>query len=327
MRRRDFITVVAGVAVVWPLGVRAQTPTGKIYRLGILQPGKPPEPLVDDLRERLKELGYREGRNIAYEYRWAEGIPDRLVELAKELVDLKVDVITTLATPAALAAKNVTKTVPIVFMGVGDPIGAAVVPSLSHSGGNVTGISVLGTELSGKRLEILKEIVPNAAPVAMFWNDTNPGMVLRAREAQNAADRLDLNLQSIGVHDLISFDSAFATINSKQFNALLTLVDPFTREHRQRIIDFAAKRRLPAIYEAREFVDAGGLVSYGPNLSALQRRAADYVSMIFKGAKPGDIPVEQPTKFELIINLKAAKELGLTIPPTVLERADQLIDN
>jgi len=327
VRRRDFITVVAGVAVVWPLGVRAQTPTGKIYRLGILQPGKPPEPLVDDLRERLKELGYREGRNIAYEYRWAEGIPDRLVELAKELVDLKVDVITTLATPAALAAKNVTKTVPIVFMGVGDPIGAAVVPSLSHPGGNVTGISVLGTELSGKRLEILKEIVPNAAPVAMFWNDTNPGMVLRAREAQNAADRLDLNLQSIGVHDLISFDSAFATINSKQFNALLTLVDPFTREHRQRIIDFAAKRRLPAIYEAREFVDAGGLVSYGPNLSALQRRAADYVSMIFKGAKPGDIPVEQPTKFELIINLKTAKELGLTIPPTVLERADQLIDN
>ena len=291
------------------------------------QPGKPPEPLVDDLRQRLKELGYREGHNIAYEYRWAEGMPDRLVELAKELVDLKVDVITTLSTPAALAAKNATKTIPIVFSGVGDPVGAAVVPSFSHPGGNVTGISILATELSAKRLEILKEIVQNATPVAMFWNDTNPGMVLRAHEAQNAAVTLDLNLQSIGVHDLISFDAAFAKINGSQFNALLTLVDPFTREHRQRIVDFAAERHLPAIYESREFVDAGGLVSYGPSLPALLRRAADYVSMIFKGAKPGDIPVEQPTKFELIINLKTARALGLTIPPTVLERADELIDS
>jgi len=325
VRRRDFIKVIAGLAAAWPLAVRAQTPAGKIYRVGILQPGKPPEPLVEALRERLKELGYREGHNIAYEYRWAEGKNERLVELAKELVDAKVDVITTLSTPAALAAKNVTKTIPIVFTGVGDPVGAGVVHSLSHPGGNVTGISTLATELSAKRLELLKEIVPNAAPVAMVWNDTNPSMVLSAREAQNAADRLDLNLQSIGVHDLISFDAAFATISSSHFNALLTLVDPFTREHRQRIVDFAAQRRLPAIYESREFVDAGGLISYGPSFPALQRRAADYVSMIFKGGKPVDIPIEQPTKFELIINLKTAKELGLTIPPTVLARADELI--
>ena len=325
MRRRDFIKVIAGLAAAWPLAARAQTPAGKIYRVGILQPGKPPEPLVEALRERLKELGYREGHNIAYEYRWAEGKNERLLELAKELVDVKVDVITTLSTPAALAAKNVTKTIPIVFTGVGDPVGAGVVPSLSHPGGNVTGISTLATELSAKRLELLKEIVPNAAPVAMVWNDTNPSMVLSAREAQNAADRLDLNLQSIGVHDLISFDAAFATISSSHFNALLTLVDPFTREHRQRIVDFAAQRRLPAIYESREFVDAGGLVSYGPSFPALQRRAADYVSMIFKGGKPADIPIEQPTKFELIINLKTAKELGLTMPLTVLARADELI--
>ena len=325
MRRRDFIKVIAGLAAAWPLAARAQTPAGKIYRVGILQPGKPPEPLVEALRERLKELGYREGHNIAYEYRWAEGKNERLVELAKELVDVKVDVITTLSTPAALAAKNVTKTIPIVFTGVGDPVGAGVVHSLSHPGGNVTGISTLATELSAKRLELLKEIVPNAAPVAMVWNDTNPSMVLSAREAQNAADRLDLNLQSIGVHDLISFDAAFATISSSHFNALLTLVDPFTREHRQRIVDFAAQRRLPAIYESREFADAGGLISYGPSFPALQRRAADYVSMIFKGGKPVDIPIEQPTKFELIINLKTAKELGLTIPPTVLARADELI--
>jgi putative tryptophan/tyrosine transport system substrate-binding protein len=328
VRRRDFVKGIAAcVAVAGPVGARAQTPAGKIYRLGILQPGKPPQPLIDVLRDRLKDLGYREGRNIAYEYRWAEGKNDRLDELAKELVDSKVDVITTLSTPAVIAAKKVTKTIPIVFAAVGDPVGAGVVPNLSHPGGNVTGVSLLATELSGKRLEILKEIVPNAAPVAMFWNDTNPGMVLRAREAQNAADKMDLNLQSIGVHDLTSFDDAFATINTKQFNALLTLVDPFTNEHRQRIVDFAAKRHLPAIYESREFVDAGGLISYGPNLPAHQRRVADYVSMIFKGSKPGDIPVEQPTKFELIINLKTARALGLTIPPTVLERADELIDS
>ena len=326
MQRRDFIKVFAGSAIAWPLAARAQTPSVKIYRLGILQPGKPPEPLLDVLRERLNELGFREGHNIAYEYRWAEGKPDNLDELAKELVGLKVDVITTLSTPAAIAAQKLTKTIPIVFMGVGDPVGSGVVSSLSHPGGNITGISLLATELSGKRLEILKEIVPNAAPVAMFWNDTNPGMVLRARESQNAADRLGLNLQSIGVHDLISFDAAFATINGSQFNALLTLVDPFTHEHRQRIVDFAAQRRLPAIYESREFVDAGGLVSYGPSLPALQRRVADYVSMIFKGEKPADIPVEQPTKFELVINLKTAKALGLTIAPTLLERADELIE-
>ena len=326
MRRRDFIKGIAGLAAS-PLAARAQTPAGKIYRLGILQPAKPPEPLVDALIERLKELGYREGRNIAYEYRWAEGKLDRFPELAKQLVDLKVDVITVFTTPGAIAAKNATKTIPIVFGGVGDPVGAGVVPSLSHPGGNVTGISILATELSAKRLEILKEIVPNAAPVAMFWNDTNPGMVLRAREAENAADKLKLNLQSIGVHDLISFDAAFAKINGNQFNALLTLVDPFTREHRQRIVDFAAQRRLPAIYESREFVDTGGLVSYGPSLPAVQRRVADYVNMIFKGSKPGDLPVEQPTKFELVINLKTARALGLTIPPTVLERADELIDS
>ena len=326
MRRRDFIKVIAGLAAS-PLAARAQTSSGKVYRLGILQPGKPPEPLVDALRDRLKELGYSEGHNIAYEYRWAEGKLDRLPELAKELVDLKVDVISVLSTPAAIAAKSATKTIPIVFTGVGDPVGAAVVPSLSHPGGNVTGVSILATELSAKRLEILKVIVPSATPVAMFWNDTNPGMVLRAREAQSAADKLSVNLQSIGVHDLISFDAAFAKINESQFNALLTLVDPFTREYRQRIIDFAAKRRLPAIYESREFVDAGGLISYGPSLPALQRRSADFVSMIFKGAKPGEIPVEQPTKFELIINLKTARALGLTIPPTVLERADELLDS
>ena len=327
MRRRELVIFLVGAALMLPLtAAHAQKPAGKIYHLGILQPGAPPEPLVDALQQRLNELGYSEGHNIAYEYRWAEGKPQRLTELAKELVDLKVDVITAFSTPAAIAAQKATQTIPIVFAGVGDPVGSGLVSSLSRPGGNITGISILATELSGKRLELLKEIVPSASPVAMFWNDSNPGMVLRAHEAQNAADKMSLNLQSIGVHDLISFDTAFATISNGRFNALLVLIDPFTREHRQRIVDFAAQRRLPAIYESREFVDAGGLISYGPSLPALQRRAADYVSMIFKGSNPADLPVEQPTKFEMVINMKAAKALGLAISQSVVMRADDLLE-
>lgn len=327
MRRRELVIFLVGAALMLPLtAAHAQKPAGKIYHLGILQPGAPPEPLVDALQQRLNELGYSEGHNIAYEYRWAEGKPQRLTELAKELVDLKVDVITAFSTPAAIAAQKATQTIPIVFAGVGDPVGSGLVSSLSRPGGNITGISILATELSGKRLELLKEIVPSASPVAMFWNDSNPGMVLRAHEAQNAADKMSLNLQSIGVHDLISFDTAFATINNGRFNALLVLIDPFTREHRQRIVDFATQRRLPAIYESREFVDAGGLISYGPSLPALQRRAADYVSMIFKGSNPADLPVEQPTKFEMVINMKAAKALGLAISQSVVMRADEMIE-
>jgi putative tryptophan/tyrosine transport system substrate-binding protein len=325
MRRREFVTVFASAAVMLPCTALAQKPAAKIWRLGILQPGAPPEPLVDSLRQRLNELGYSEGHNIAYEYRWAEGKLERLTELAKELVDSKVDVITTLSTPAAIAAQKATQTIPIVFTGVGDPVGSGVVSSLSRPGGNITGISILATELTGKRLELLEEIVPGASPMAMFWNDTNPGMVLRAHEAQNDADKLGLNLQSIGVHDLTSFDTAFAAINGGRFNALLVLVDPFTREHRQRIVDFAAQRRLPAMYESREFVDAGGLISYGPSLPALERRSADYVNMIFKGLKPGDLPVEQPTEFEMVIDMKAAKALGLTLPQSIVMRADELI--
>jgi putative tryptophan/tyrosine transport system substrate-binding protein len=326
MRRREFITLFSSAIVAWPLTALAQKPAAKIWRLGILQPGAPPDPLVDTLQERLKELGYSEGHNIAYEYGWAEGKPPRLTELAKELVDLKVDVITAFSTPAAIAAQKATQTIPIVFGGVGDPVGSGVVSSLSRPGGNITGISILATELSAKRLELLEEIVPGASPVAMFWNDSNPGMVLRAHEAQNAAGKLGLNLQSIGVHDLISFDTAFAAIESGRFNALLILVDPFTREHRQRIVDFAAQRRLPAIYESREFVDAGGLISYGPSLTALERRVADYVNMIFKGSNPADLPVELPTKFEMVIGMKAAKALGLTLSQSVVMRADELIE-
>jgi len=306
LRRRQFITLL-GVAAAWPLAARAQQSIVKARRLGMLLPGAPPEPLVEALLERLRELGYREGRDVVFELRWAQGKNERLTELASELVAAKVDVLTTISTPAALAARKATTTIPIVFTGVGDPVGAGVVPSLSHPDGNATGLSLLATELSAKRLELLREIVPTISRVAMLWNDTNPSMVLRAREANDAAAKLGMAVQSVGVHDLLDFDTAFAAIERSHAGALLTLVDPFTLQHRKRIVEFAAQSHLPAIYEAREFVQFGGLMSYGPSLVAMQRRAAEYVDKILKGAKPTDLPVEQPSKFELLIDLKAAK--------------------
>jgi putative tryptophan/tyrosine transport system substrate-binding protein len=326
MKRRQFIALLGGAAAAaWPLAARAQQ-SRKVWRLGVLQGGAPPEPLFDATIDGLRDLGYVEGRNIVFEVRWAEGKPDRFPDLAAELVALKVDAIHSTSTPAALAARIATTTIPIVFSGVGDPVGTGLVASLARPGGNATGFSLLATELSGKRLEVLREIIPNVSRVAMLWNDTNPGMVLRANEAQDAAAKFNVTLQSIGVHDLIDFEPAFKAISEGGAAALLILVDPFTRVHRKRIVDFAAERGLPAIYEARLFVDSGGLISYGPNLIAIQRRAADYLDKIFRGAKPSDLPVEQPTKFELVINLKTAKALGLEIPPALIARADEVIE-
>jgi putative ABC transport system substrate-binding protein len=326
MRRREFIKVIAASAAAWPIAGRAQQPPKKMLRLGVLQPGAPPDPLVEAMQGRLCELGYSEGPDVAFEFRWAEGKLERLTQLATELANLKVDVITAFSTPAAIAAQKVTTTIPIVFSAVGDPVGTGLVSNLARPGGNVTGLSVLATELAAKRLEILEEIAPHSSPLGMFWNDTNPSMVLSAHQSQDAAAKLGLTIQSIGVHDLISFDSAFAVVESGRVAALLTLIDPFTREYRQQIVDFAAQRHLAAIYDAREFVQSGGLVSYGPSLLAMQQRVAEYVDKIFKGAKPGDLPVEQPTKFELVINLKAAKALGLVVPRELLYRADEVIE-
>jgi len=244
----------------------------------MLEPGtsSPSDPFVDAFRDGLRGLGYNEGRDVLLEIRWAGGSNEPLVGLAGELVGLKVDVLVTVSTPAALAAKQATATIPIVFTAVGDPVGAGVVPSLSRPGGNATGFSMLATELSAKRLEILREIAPNTSPVAMLWNDTNPGMVLRAHESERAAAALGLHIQSYGVHDLVTFNPAFEAIASAGGAAVLTLVDPFTRLHRQRIIDFAAERHLPAIYESREFVDAGGLISYGIDLNAMHNGAPPF---------------------------------------------------
>src|SRR5262245_26227501 len=325
MKRRQFITLLCGAAAAWSLDAHAQQPR-KVWRLGVLQPGAPPEPLLEAVRNGLRDLGYMEDRDVVLEIRWAEGKLDRLTALAAELVGLQVAVLYAFPTSPALAARRATTAVPIVFSAVGDPVGTGLVASLARPGGNATGLSLLATELSGKRLEMLREIVPNVSRVAMVWNDTNPSMVLRANETKDAAAKLGVTVQSIGVHDLIDFEGAFKAISDAGASALLILVDPFTIAHRKLIVDFAAQRRLPAFYEARQFVDSGGLICYGPSLLAMQRRVAGYLDKIFKGAKPADLPVEQPTKFELIINLKAARAIGLEIPPTLLARADEVIE-
>src|SRR5262249_8188462 len=240
----------------WPLAARAQRPTKKIRSLGLLLPGLPEASMGKATRDRLRELGYAEGRDILLQARWANGNMGRLDELAVELAHLQLDAIIAYTTPGAVAARKATTTIPIVFLFVGDPVGSGVVPSLAHPGGNATGISLLATELSVKRLEILLELAPKASRVAILWNDTNPGMLLRSREAHDAATKLGVAIKSVGVH----FDSAFAMIASEPVDALLTLVDPFTLQHRKRIVDFAAERHLPAIYEAGEFVETGGLI-------------------------------------------------------------------
>ena len=325
MDRRMFLWTSAGGLLVRPIAVEAQ-PQTKIPTVGVLRPGAPPDPLVEALLLGLRDLSYVEGRNIHLEYRWAEAKLDRLPALATELARLPVDVITTWSTPAALAAKSVTATIPIVFGGVGDPVRTGLVTSFARPGANVTGLSMLAEELSGKRLELLSETLPRVGRVAMLWNSTNPSMVFRARETQVAADALAITLQSLGLREVSDFDDAFATMTRQRPDALITLVDPFTTAHRQRIVDFAATHNLPAVYEARQFVDVGGLMSYGPSLAASQRRVAIFIDKILKGTKPADLPIEQPTKFELVINMKTAKALGLTIPQSLLLRADQVIE-
>ncbi len=325
MRRRDLIAWTCGAAAAWPLTVCAQ-PARKVRRIGVIEPGAAPDPFFDAFRDGLHELGYAEGRDLVLEVRWAEGKSDLFDEFAAELVALNVDVIKTRSTPAALAAQRATKTIPVVFVGVGDPVGVGLVPSLAHPQGNVTGIANLAPELSAKRLEILREVVPDSTPIGMLWNDTNPSMVLRAQESEQAASALGVTLQSYGVHDLVAFDPAFAAMVSGRTAAIMTLADPFTVQNRKRIIDFAAAQRLPAIYELREFVIAGGLLSYGPSFPDMERRSAALIDKILKGTKPSDIPVELPTRFELVINLRTAKALGLAIPPSILARADEVIE-
>ena len=326
MERRTFIGVIAGGLLAAPLAARAQQ-AAKVPGIGFLgnSTAALEANLVGPFREGLRELGYVEGRNILIEYRWAEGKYERFPALIAELIALKVDVIVTAGTPASLAVKKATTSIPLVMVAVGDPIGVGLVASLARPGGNSTGLTSIAPELEGKRLELLREVVPKLSHIAVLWNPDNPFHAGSLKETRAAAQVLGIKVQLLGIRVSEEFPAAFAAILKERAGALLVLADRLFLHNRARIVDFEAKHRLPGVYAYRELVEAGGLMSFGPSYAGMHRRAAYYVDRILKGAKPADLPVEQPTKFELMINLKTAKALGLTIPPSVLQRADQII--
>jgi putative tryptophan/tyrosine transport system substrate-binding protein len=326
VRRREFITLLGGAAVGWSLAASAQT-RSKIRRVGIVFSSTPManKHLVEAFRQGLRELGYVEGQTILLEIRWAEGRPERARQLVTELVGLNVDVLVAPTGPAALAAKNATQTIPIVMSAI-DPVGLGLIGSLSRPGGNVTGLSYYNEAIAAKKLELLKEIVPGLARVGVLRNPLNPGDPLNWKETEVAAQRLGVVLEALEVRGPEDFEAAFATAKQRNAQALLDIVDLATFPYRSRITALAASSRLPAMYGSREFPDAGGLMSYGPSNVLIYRGFATFVDKILKGAKPAELPVEQPTKFELVINVKIAKALGLTIPPTLFARADELIE-
>ena len=323
MRRIGLAVILTVILILAPLA-EAQS-ARQVWRIGYLGTSSPAlEPnLVNAFRQGLREFGHIEGQDIVIEYRWAEGKYDRFPELAAELVRLKVDVILTAGTPGALAAKQATRTIPIVMAVVADALAYQLVASLAQPGGNVTGLSTLARDLQGKQLEFLKEIVPRLSRIAVLVNPSNPFNDVLGREQVQQALRLKLELFEVKAAE--EFEAVFAAIARQRPDALFMIADRFLLAHRARIVAFAARQRLPGMYPYKEFVEAGGLVSYAPSYPEMFRRSATYVDKILKGAKPADLPVEQPTKFELIINLKTAKALRLTIPQTLLQRADQVI--
>jgi len=325
MKKGTLTLFISATLVLAPAYLAHAQKQASIPRIGVLLLGAPPNANLDAFIQGLRELGYIEGKNILIEYRFAEGKADRLPELATELVQLKVDAIFTTGTPAIFALKKATKTIPIVFFSTSDPIGTGVVASLAHPGGNITGISVLASELWPKRLELLKEISPKLSRVAMLWNKGNAGMALEAKATQEVAGPLGVALQDRGVKDPNELDVVFAVMTKDRPDGFLALMDPVLNSYQKRILDFLAQNRLPAIFENRTWVEAGGLISYGANYADAHRRAAALMDKILKGAKPADIPVEQPTKFELVINLKTAKQIGVTILQSVLYQADKVI--
>lgn len=317
------IVSLIGTLLGAPLAVEAQ-PASKVWRIGLLLPGSPQSPPA--LLQGLRELGYVEGQNLAVEARGAAGHVDRLHELAAELVRAGVDVIFTNGYPATVAAKNATKTIPIVFSTHVDPLGTGLVVSLARPGGNATGFTLMAPELAGKRLELLREAISGVSRLAILMNTANPGFEPTLRQTESAARSLGVRLHLLEAAAPAEFERAFASMVERGATALHVQLDPMFLVQRARLVELAAKHRLPALYDLREFVDAGGLVSYGPRLSEELRRTAAHVDKILKGAKPADVPIEQPTKYELVINMKTAKALGLTIPPSVLARADQIIE-
>jgi putative ABC transport system substrate-binding protein len=329
LKRRDFITLLGGAAAAWPLKTRAQQ-TGKGARIGYLGTSSPSleRHLVDAFRQRLRELGHVEGENIAIEYRWTEGRDDRLATLAAELVRLQPDVIVTSGTPGTLAAKQATSTIPIVFASSGNPVQGGLVASYARPGGNVTGFTILGPDLEGRRLQILKETVSGLSRIAVLWNPTNPGLTAGYyQQMRAAATALGVTVQAAAeLRRADDLKNAFSTITSERPDALFVLADHLLLAHRMQIVDFAATNRLPGMYPYREYVDAGGLMSYAPSNIDLFRRTAGYVHRILQGTKPADLPVEEPTKFDLVINLKTALALGIDMPLHLQQLADEVIE-
>jgi putative tryptophan/tyrosine transport system substrate-binding protein len=326
MRRREFITLLGGAAAAWPIAARAQQP-GKLPTIGFLGATTPSaqSPWTAAFVERLRGLGWIEGRNVAIEYRWMEGRNERVAEIAAEFVQLRVDVIVVQGTAAVVGAKQATSVIPIVFALAGDPVGSGLVASLARPGGNVTGLSGQQADVAAKRLELLREVVPSLRRLAIVANVGNPYAILELSEIQGAARALGLEAATFEIRRAEDVAPAFRALGGRA-DALYVINDPLINTNRVRIIISALGARLPTMHGSREHVEAGGLMSFGPNYPDLFRRTADYVNKILRGAKPGDIPVEQPTKFDLVVNVLTAAALGITLPPTLLATADEVIE-
>jgi putative ABC transport system substrate-binding protein len=326
-RRCAVLVLLGGSLLVAPALARAQ-PAGRVARIGFISPASASDPrmqgLVEALRQGLRDLGYVEGRNLAIEPRWADEHYDRLPGLAADLVARRVDVIVAVAVPAIRAAKEATRTIPIVMAAVVDPVATGLVASLARPGGNVTGLSTMGPEITAKQVEMLKQIVPRAALVAVLWNPANPGNRPQLSATESASRALGMRLQSLEARTPADFDPAFAAMIRQRADALIVLADVMLNDNRSRLVELAAANRLPTVYG--QDAGGGGLLSYSANTRDLFRRSAGYVDRILKGARPGDLPVEQANTFELVINLKAARALGLTVPPSLLHRADHVIE-
>ena len=326
MNRKIFVSLLTAILLATCSLAEVQEPK-KILRIGYLTANSYSAelPRLDPFRQGLRALGHVEGQNIAIEYRYTDGKFERLPDVAAELVRLKVDVLVANTTNAALAAKNATQTIPIFFIGVSDPVAAGLVDSLPRPGGNITGLTNIAPVLSGKRLELLKETVPKLSRVAVLWDPRNPGSTPQWKESQLAARELGLQLHPMEVSSADKYESAFQEATKARSGALAVTLNPLANSNQKQVVDLATKNRLPAIYARGDFVESGGLMSYGQSFAADGRDAARLVDKILKGTKPADIPVEQPMKFEFIVNLKTAKQIGVTIPPNVLVRADRVI--